>query len=358
MVVAIQHIDPWSKQAAIQLFTRGKKEKRALDLGVALVVSLLSITVNIVLAVFIGLAIAVLLFVLRMSRSNVRRLYRCTTMRSRRVRAAEEMKSLEANGASILVLELQGALFFGSAEHLAQLIEAETAHATSALILDLRRVTEIDSTGVRILTEINGDLARRGIALRLVVHIGSEAGESLAALPGHRLPDLDRALEQAENELLKSVAHAGDAPIELPLEQVSLLREFTPDQLDRLRPYLERREFTAGSTIFHAGAPGSHLFLVTRGRASVHLVTGDRDIRLVTFTPGTVFGELAILDHGLRSATVTADDALTVFALSQDGFTSLQSSEPDVAIKILSALGRELSSRLRQANMTIHQLEG
>jgi CRP-like cAMP-binding protein len=67
--------------------------------------------------------------------------------------------------------------------------------------------------------------------------------------------------------------------------------------------------------------------------------------------------ELAILDHGPRSATVTADDALTVFALSVESLATLQATEPDAALKILSGLGRELSVRLRQANMTIHQLE-
>jgi SulP family sulfate permease len=99
------------------------------------------------------------------------------------------------------------------------------------------------------------------------------------------------------------------------------------------------------------------LFLVTKGRASVHIRHADGAIRLVTFVPGTVFGELAILDQGPRAATVTADEDMSTFSLGNDAFAALREREPAVAIKLLSALGRELSFRLRSANITIQQLE-
>src|SRR5450631_2765604 len=131
----------------------------ALDLGVSVFVSVLSIAVNKVSAVFIGIAVAVLLFVVRMSRSNIRRLYRCDTVRSRRYRDPAELEILHVRGASVLVLELQGALFFGSAERLAQIVDSETTKETvtetTVLLLELRRVTEIDSTGARILGDID-----------------------------------------------------------------------------------------------------------------------------------------------------------------------------------------------------------
>ncbi len=82
-----------------------------------------------------------------------------------------------------------------------------------------------------------------------------------------------------------------------------------------------------------------------------------RGIRLVTFAAGAIFGELALLDPGPRSATVTADEDLTGFGLSEASFTVLCQKQPDIAIKLLSALGRELSVRIRYANMTIQQLE-
>jgi CRP-like cAMP-binding protein len=143
----------------------------------------------------------------------------------------------------------------------------------------------------------------------------------------------------------------------LPLERFPLLRDFTPDQIVRLRGQLEPMSWPAAQVVFRQGDPGSALYLVTRGRAGIHLKHDDGAIRLMTFGPGAVFGELAILDGGPRSATVTAEEGLAGFELSAASFVVLREREPDVAIQLLAALGRELSVRLRYANLTIQQLE-
>jgi CRP-like cAMP-binding protein len=359
MVIAIQHLDPWTRQLAVRLFKRGTPQRGAiaLDLGVSVFVSLLSIAVNVVLAVFIGIMLALLLFAVRMSGSNIRRLYRCDTVRSRRSRDAAELEVLHVKGASVLVIELQGALFFGTADRLAQIVDSETAEGTIAVLLELRRITEIDSTGARILGDIDAALAARGVKLALVLSGRTETAARLADIFQHDrfFPDIDRAIEWAEDELLRT-AETGQAR-ELPLDQVPLLRDFSADQVERLRGFLEPVTWPAGHIVFRHGDPGSALYLVTRGRASVHLRNGDGDIRLVTFAVGAVFGELALLDRGPRSATVTVDDDLAGFGLSEQSFAALRERQPDLAIKLLSALGRELSIRIRYANMTIQQLE-
>ncbi len=360
MVIAIQHIDPWTRQFAVRLVKPGTPQRGAiaLDLGVSVFVSLLSIMINVVLAVFIGIVLAVLLFVIRMSRSNIRRLYRCNTVHSRRSRDPAEMEVLQVRGASVLVIELQGALFFGTAERLAQIVDSETTQGTTAVLLELRRITEIDSTAARILGDIDAALGARGVKLALVLSGRTETATRLADIfePRDRFfPDIDRAIEWAEDDLLRK-AETGPA-LELPLDRVPLLRDFAADQIERLRGWLEPVAWPAGHVIFRRGDPGASLYLVTRGRASVHLRHDDGDIRLVTFAAGAVFGELALLDRGPRSATITADEDLTGFGLSETSFAVLCQKQPDIAIKLLSALGRELSVRIRYANMTIQQLE-
>ncbi|SHG03982.1 sulfate permease, SulP family [Bradyrhizobium erythrophlei] len=359
MVIAIQHIDPWTRQFAARLVKPGTPQRGAiaLDLGVSLFVSLLSIAINVVLAVFIGIVLAVLLFVVRMSRSNIRRLYRCDAVRSRRYRDPAEMEALHGAGASVLVIELQGALFFGTADRLAQIVDSETAGGTTAVLLELRRITEIDSTGARILSDIDAALAARGIKLALVLSGRTETAARLADIFRHDrfFPDIDRAIEWAEDDLLRKAATGPS--LELALDRLPLLREFEPDQIERLRAWLEPVAWPAGHVVFRRGDPGSSLYFVTRGRASVHLLHDDGDIRLVTFAPGAVFGELAILDRGPRSATITADEDLAGFGLSEGSFAGLCQKQPDIAIKLLAALGRELSVRIRYANMTIQQLE-
>ena len=360
MVAAVQHIDPWTNQLVVRLFTPGAPQRRAitLDLAVAMFVSVAAIALNIVLAVFIGIALAVLLFTVRMGGSNIRRLYRCDVVRSRKSRDAGEVAVLEAKGGSILVVELHGALFFGSAERLARIIDKESSSRTFSVILGLRRVTEIDATAARILADIDTALSRRNIKLALVRSDDTETAARLAGIvdpPPRIFQDLDRAIEWAEDELLAEIATG--AAVELPLEHVSLLRDFNADEVASLSRHLEPVDWPADHVVFKQGDPGASLYLVSRGRASVYLSTDAGRVRLVTFAPGSVFGELAILDQGPRSATVIADETMTAFSLGIAEFADLRERDPEVAIKLLSALARELSDRLRRANMTIRQLE-
>jgi SulP family sulfate permease len=365
MVVAIQHLDVWSLRLVRGLATGSGSIRRnaLLDLSVILLVATISITLDIVLAVFIGIAIAVVLFVVSMSRSVVRRSYRCGATRSRRFRTANDFALLAQRGETILVMELQGALFFGTGEKLVQEIDHALTQETTFVILNLRRVNEIDSTGARALLEISAMLAARQKTLFLV--LGSESVpmirlrdfQILDSIPPSRVfADSDRAIEQAENELLSDRANFDGA--ELPLSEVGVLINFSEFQIATIAPRLVREEKAKGSVVFREGDPGRNLLMITKGTASAYLrlPSGGR-IRLATFGPGTIFGELALLDEGLRSATVITDDDLICYSLSKDDFAALANESPAVAIKLLASLGRELSGRLRVANRTIHELE-
>jgi CRP-like cAMP-binding protein len=100
------------------------------------------------------------------------------------------------------------------------------------------------------------------------------------------------------------------------------------------------------------------VLIVTQGTASAYLhLQNGANIRLASFAPGTVFGELAILDRGTRSASVSADSNLICYAMSRADYAALTQQSPSAAIQFMAAIGRELSGRLRTANRTIHQLE-
>jgi SulP family sulfate permease len=367
MVIAVQHFDPWTLRLIRRVRSSSAVHRRKvlLDLLVVLLVATLSVAIDIVLAVFIGVAIAALLFMVRMGRSIIRRMYRCTGVRSRKSRPLQEMEALTHTGSAILVMELQGALFFGSAEKVANEIAAQTLQDTRYVILDLRRITEIDSTGSQILQEINADLASHGKRLLLSVAQPSEPAELLAdsgvvdALTRDRIfRDLDRAIEWAEDDLLRVEAREGDAQAELPLDRAGILAGFTPAEVAQVEKHLERVVYEPGRVIFREGDPGNELYIIAKGMASasLHQASGG-DIRLVTFAPGTVFGELAVLDAGMRSATVATDHELVCYVLTGKDFAALSERAPAVAIKLLANLARQLSHRLREANRTIQQLE-
>lgn len=369
MVVAIQHFDVWSLRLVGSLFRQSSLSRfdTVLDLAVVTFVAVLSVAVNIVVAVFAGVAIAVGLFVLRMSRSIVRRSYRCGAVRSRTSRPAHARHYLETAGDAILVVELQGALFFGTGEKILAFVHAAigpepTVPEISCVILDLRRLTEIDSTGAGSLFELKSDLSRRNLTLLLAVAEGSSVMERLTAFGVNAeieaaaiLPDVDRAIERAEDRLLDALPQHRQGLI--ALAQVGLFGEFQPEEFAGIARHMRRCEFTPGAAIFREGDPGDEIYVIVKGSASAHLSTASAGIRLATFAAGTLFGELALLDAGPRSATVVADEELVCYALSTADFRTMAEQTPAIAIKLLAAIGRELSGRLRAANRTIQQLE-
>jgi SulP family sulfate permease len=334
----------------------------AIDLAVVVAVAVLSIAINIVPAVFIGLAIAVILFVFRMSRSIIRRSYRCGTIHSRTSRTASDRACLERLGDAILVMELQGALFFGTGEKMLSEIETELGRETSCVILDLRRLTEIDSTGAKVLLELKANLTQRNIELLLAVPgktIAVERLENFGVLSSigdaNLVLDVDRGIQRAEDDLLRTQPRLLDS--EMQLAQVGVFAGFDAIDLKTIEPYLKRASYPAGAVVFRENEAGDQVLIVIRGTASAYLQTPDANIRLATFAPGTIFGELAILDKGVRSATVIADKELACRTLTRSDFADLSATSPGVAIRLLASIARELSGRLRTANRTIHQLD-
>jgi SulP family sulfate permease len=365
MVIAVQHFDLWS----LKLLGRLRSEPRALrtstvfDALVMIVVAVLSIALNIVAAAFIGLAIAVGLFVVHMSRSVVRRSYRCDDVRSRKSRTAPERQFLERGGSAILVMELQGALFFGTGETMTKAVESTLGQPTSCIILDLRRLTEVDSTGAHALLELKSDLNRRNIKLLLSAGSGTRAVERLTELDAFAafgdsstFPDVDRAIEHAEDGLLQ--ASEPPASEELELADLAFFAGFDSAQVEAVTARMKRKVYQTGTVLFRMGDPGDEVLIATRGTASAYLhLPSGADIRLATFAPGTIFGELAILDQKPRAATVIADVELVCYGMSRADYAILADTSPSAAIQFMAAIGRELSGRLRSANRTIHQLE-
>jgi CRP-like cAMP-binding protein len=233
------------------------------------------------------------------------------------------------------------------------------------MILDLRRISEIDSTGARILLDLQTHLMRNGIRLGLVLPKESDIMERLRDFgilddvpADHIFEDVDRAIEWGEDRLVREVLGPALPAKEVPLSQVGILHNLDAGEIAALEARLTRVTYPKDAVIFHQGDSGTDMFIVTKGTASafIHQPSG-RDIRLVTFAPGTVFGELANLDAGPRSASIVADEDCVAYALSQEQFAALSTEAPAIAIKLLANLGRELSARLRRADRMIDELE-
>jgi CRP/FNR family cyclic AMP-dependent transcriptional regulator len=100
-----------------------------------------------------------------------------------------------------------------------------------------------------------------------------------------------------------------------------------------------------GAVMTEQGRPGREFFLVLEGKFRC-LIDGSVVAR---FGPGDFFGEMALLEHGPRHATVIADGAGEVLVLDGREFASLLNTSPSIARKLLVALAER-----ERANATVH----
>jgi len=107
------------------------------------------------------------------------------------------------------------------------------------------------------------------------------------------------------------------------------------------------RSFRGGEIVFRENDDSDTCYVVRSGHArAVREHADGRQITLATFGPGDIFGELAMFDDERRSATVEAVDALDVLGIPGVDMRALLTRHPEIAVKLVIALGR----RLRAAN--------
>lgn len=366
-VVAIQLADQTTLNRLARLVRRRDRQWRVsvLDLAVMVIVAAVTIVLDLVWAVSIGVGISILLFLYRMSRSIVRRRYRGDTARSKRMREPRLMEFLASAGRRIVVFELEGPIFFGTAEKLARQIESQATGDDAFVILDLRRVNEVDGTGASILAQIAKRLRAEGRHL-LLSHLEDNAlAASAVRDAGVTLTretvfaDTDAALEWSEDRLIAAQQGLAASAAELAIRDIPVLGGLSDGDKALIAGHLCRADYGAGDVVIRQGDTDRSLFIVAKGTTTVRVnVDGNgRQVRLASYSRGTVFGEMALLDRQPRSATVVADDDVVCYVLNEDAFNALIAERPLIAVRLLANLARELSFRLRHATRMISELE-
>jgi CRP-like cAMP-binding protein len=119
-----------------------------------------------------------------------------------------------------------------------------------------------------------------------------------------------------------------------------------PD-LERIAEMAVPRRFAPGQAVFKEGDASDTCYIVREGHARAIRTHGDgRTITLATFGPGDIFGELAMFEDELRSATVEAIEPTSVVAVLGPDMRRLMNEHPQIATRLVVALGR----RLRETN--------
>lgn len=367
LLQGVQSIDPWVWRTPLTLYARAglavydRNQRRVLieNWAVALAVVGIGLLLGLAAAVAVGGALAVLLFV----RSNMRQVVRSQLTglqrQSMKVRPSHAREALRENGASIAVLELQGALFFGTADAVRAGL-AQLGPDVHTVVLDLLLVGEIDATGARILLEAADEWQQRDRQLVAAEWGPDDArrrtvdaiARSASLPPLLFVDDVDQALEAAENRLLtgKNIAldRVSDA---VALEQTLLGQGLDTGELGLLRGELSTVQLAAGAALFRQGDPADALYLTVCGDLGIRLPGTQR--RLVSFAAGTMVGEMGALTKGIRSADAIAETPLTALRLSAESLARLRREQPALAAKLLANIALHLADRLRDLTQSM-----
>jgi CRP-like cAMP-binding protein len=130
------------------------------------------------------------------------------------------------------------------------------------------------------------------------------------------------------------------APIET-LRNVPLFAELDERELEQLARQMHERRFPEGADVTSEGAGGAGFFVIAEGNADVTVAGEHR----ASIGPGDFFGEIALIDTGVRSASITASSDLLCYGLTAWEFRPFVEENPKVAWALLQTL----AGRLREA---------
>lgn len=273
-------------------------------------------------------------------------------------RSRDDQEVLLAHGGKIRGLNLQSYLFFGSAnrlyQHVKQLLQERPE--CRYLLFDFKLVTGVDSSAAYSFAQIKRSAGDLGVEL-ILVHLPVAAEKVLRASDfiGEGvtiIPELDRALEWCENELIAQ--HQG-----LAQEAANLRDWFTgildsEHDADELIRRCQRLEVEAGEIIVQAGDPADSMHFILDGRVGIMVpADDDRTTRVRSLGRYTTIGEMGLVSHTPRSATIQAEVDSVLYVLNTLQFDAIRDEAPALSHKLLTYFVSVMAERLTFANRTI-----
>ncbi len=328
------------------------------------VVALIAVTIGwfgLLVGAATGLLAAIALFVVRYSRVPVvRREFDGGSYRSRVDRSESELRFLDESGSSLLILELQAFLFFGTADRLRSHIVERIGRGGGVrfVVIGFRAVTGMDSSAVLAFDRLVALGEKHGYDV-LFADVAPRIAEQLAPALGSgralRAADVDRAVESCEDVLLAEGAARRDGA---PADIVSYFAGVASgDDLVRLAERFEPRQVPSATRLMEQGGPSQGMYFIESGVVSVEIETADEGTtRLRTMGPGTIVGEMSLYLGGTCRATVVAQTPVLARQLTPEGFRRLRDEDPSAAAALHLHTTIVLSRRLEAADELIRSL--
>lgn len=342
-----------------------------LDFAVIAGVIIVAITVDLIAASGVGIALSILLFIRDQIRGSViRRKRYLNQVSSKTRRLASERALLNQYGDQGVFCELQDNLFFGTTDQLFSQLEADL-RTKRFILLDMRRVQSMDYTAAHLFEQMQAQLAEHGGQLlfsgmpsalldqRNFEHYLVELGV-VKENGGVMISEtLDGALEWMEDRILESAGVTKKNEEELlDLKNIDLFRDLDDETIQSLTSCVTEVSIPKGQKIFSQGDKGDKIYLIRRGSIRILLdLEGGKHHHLATIGPGGFFGELNFLDNGIRSADAEAKTDVDMYILSHSRFMETVKSNNALGVQFFAHLARAIADRLRQTDSELRALE-
>jgi SulP family sulfate permease len=355
------------------------------EFAIAMMVLATVAFVGLLQGLLLGVVAGVVLFVIKYSQVDVvRRESSAVERHSNVVRPPHARQLLNALGEQVMILELQGYLFFGTSTLLVNRIRDRIKDHSGPIprfvLLDFRRVTGLDSSVslsldklvqygrdarcTLVLTALAPPLRRPFERMAIVSDIdarlpdpdgsaaGLDAGSRICAFT-----DLDRGLEYCENRLLASSA-AGDGE-DAAFETQLRTAGGSEAEIALLMRYAERRTYAPDEPLIRQGEQSRDLFFVEHGMVTVRLDLPDgRRMRLRSMGAGTVVGEIAAYLDLPRSASVVADCETRAVRIGHEALAAMHARDPHAASLLHAFMARQLAEKLVAATQQLGAAQG
>lgn len=324
-------------------------------------------SVGFIQGVGVGIAIAIVLFVVNYSRINIAKdALTGRTYKSNVERAFEHRQLINQLGDSILILRLQGFIFFGTSQSLVNQIQQRMADTALGklrfLILDFQHVTALDASAtfsfVRlkqmsatyqfhlVLTDLNpiiqNSLARHGL---------SEQDPMI-----HIQPMLDYGMEWCESRLL---VEQGSSTIIRAGSVRGQLKKMLPsaESVEKFMSYLEKLERDQYHILINQGDPPDCMYFIDSGEVTTRLeMSRGKFLRLKSQRSGTMVGEMGLFLNQPRTATVVVSEPSVLYKLSTEAYNRMMTKDHDLAFHLHQWIGRVLATRIAENNSTLEVL--
>jgi sulfate permease, SulP family len=355
IVTSAEAMDKWTHQLLLGVGYGGHSSTRweiFLNLAMVFIVTALVVFTSVLVALGVGFAAALIAFIYRSNAQMIRRIQHATQLRSRTARSRASLEALGHEGHRIAIVELDGPLFFGSAERVERVVGDELT-GSDWVLLDLKRISHFDSSGVLMLKRLDELLVRSGRRLFLAPLFAEgrrrkflvEWGLTKPEAEGRVFESTDAALSRAEDELLNKLV-TPDIDEEIGLAAFGVTQNMDNSERAVLAALAMRKSFAAGDVVARGGEAGGGLILLARGRLGVLWEKDGKTVRATSYQSGMALGEMPLMLERRRMSKLVADTPAILLEISQDALEHLRTTMPALDAKLMRNLNVEMGHRL------------